>query len=135
MEVDNDDKMTSIEDTQLEAANDDSTQDTIEEKRTDCNKDEMAANNDKMLTEDKKSECEDLEDPLKGVQLAHNKTFASDKDLLATPTHQRQPEATPISSRRLVDDGVPTSILRHISQFDSPSTASKVSVCDVCAVL
>ena len=63
----------------------------------------------------------DLEDPLVGVK-SRDKHVTEQGDpksiLLTTPTH-----------RRPTEDGCPTGILKHVSQFDTPSSTTKVCVC------
>ena len=62
----------------------------------------------------------DLEDPLLGVK-SRDKHVTEHEDLksilLTTPTHRRPSE-----------DGCPTGILKHVSQFDTPSSTTKVCV-------
>ena len=66
----------------------------------------------------------DLEDPLVGVK-SRDKHVTEQGDpksiLLTTPTH-----------RRPTEDGCPTGILKHVSQFDTPSSTTKVCVCVLC---
>ncbi len=145
VEVDNDD-MTTVEDTQMEVDNNeekleetntenmqvqnDELEATNDEEKTAEDTSIEAANDEKMQKEVRKNECEDLEDPLQLVK--DKETSSSKEDLLATPTHQRTVEATPThqqtveatpTHRRSSEDGGPAGILKHISQFDTPSTA------------
>ena len=145
VEVDNDD-MTTVEDTQMEVDNNeekleetntenmqvqnDELEATNDEEKTAEDTSIEAANDEKMQKEVRKNECEDLEDPLQLVK--DKQTSSSKEDLLATPTHQRTVEATPThqqtveatpTHRRSSEDGGPAGILKHISQFDTPSTA------------
>ncbi len=120
-----------VQNDELEATNDD--------KRTAEDTSTEATNDEKTQKEVRKDECEDLEDPLQVVKDKLLATPTHQRTVVATPTHQRTVVATPIHQRIVVATPIhqseveatpthrrssdPAGILKHISQFDTPSTA------------